>query len=268
MFTPKTLPAAHKCLLEKIISTFSQDPRVLGISASGSYASDTMDKYSDLDLVFAIDPAYYNEVMIERFDLINQIDGYISGFTGEHVGEPRLIIAIFGAIFGPDLIHVDFKFVDLPSAAQRVDDTKVLWESGTLMSDIYNNTAFSYPQPDIQWIEDRFWIWVHYGAGKIGRGEYFEALEFLSFLRITVLSPLALRQHQLTPSGVRHIETRLPEFSTALKTTVAEANKASLSRAFRNAISIYLQLRCNEEVNVNSLAQESCIAYFENEAAK
>lgn len=29
-----------------------------------------------------------------------------------------------------------------------------------------------YPGLDFQWIEDRFWIWVHYAALKIGRGEY------------------------------------------------------------------------------------------------
>ena len=177
MFISKTIPTAHKCLLTQIVSTFSQDKRVLGIAASGSYSSDSMDKYSDLDLVIAIDPIAYEQVMQERFELIQQIDGYIAAFTGEHVGEPRLVIAIYG----PEVVHVDFKFVDLPSIAQRVDDTKVLWERETLLSDILKSTSFAYPQPDIQWIEDRFWIWIHYAATKIGRGEYFEALELLFF---------------------------------------------------------------------------------------
>ncbi|MER7057532.1 MULTISPECIES: hypothetical protein [unclassified Streptomyces] len=34
--------------------------------------------------------------------------------------------------------------------------------------------------PDLQWIEDRFWIWVHYGATKLGRGELFEVNGFLA----------------------------------------------------------------------------------------
>lgn len=264
MYTSKTLPKAHKCLLQKIISFFSQDNRVLGIAASGSYAIDAMDRYSDLDLVIAIDPVTYNAVMESRLDLVSQVDGYITAFTGEHVGEPRLIIALYG----PELIHVDFKFVDLPSAGQRVDDAKVLWERRNSLTNVYQNTAYSYPQPDIQWIEDRFWVWVHYGATKIGRGEYFEALEFLSFLRTTVISPLALRQHQLTPSGVRNIEVRLPEFSANLKTTVATPDKVALSRAFRNTISLYLELRSNERVNINHFAQERCIEYFDNEAVQ
>lgn len=107
MFTSKTIPTAHRCLLTQIVSTFSQDKRVLGIAASGSYSSDSMDKYSDLDLVIAIDPIAYEQVMQDRFELIQQINGYIAAFTGEHVGEPRLVIAIYG----PEVVHVDFKFV-------------------------------------------------------------------------------------------------------------------------------------------------------------
>ena len=40
-----------------------------------------------------------------------------------------------------------------------------------------------YPSPDLQWIEDRFWVWVHYAATKIGRGELCEAVDFLEALR-------------------------------------------------------------------------------------
>lgn len=199
---PKTLPAAHQRLLMRIIEVFSADPRLIGIAASGSFVADSMDEYSDLDLVIAIEPQHYQQVIAGRFALIDKIDGKLCAFSGEHVGEPRLVIALYE----PDLIHVDFKFVALPDAAVRVDDTKVLWQRDSRLSDVYASTPYRYPQPDSQWIEDRFWIWLHYGAAKIARGEYFEASEFLSFLRTTVLSPLALQQQHLTPSGVRMIE--------------------------------------------------------------
>ncbi|MEM0909497.1 MAG: nucleotidyltransferase domain-containing protein [Pseudomonadota bacterium] len=261
MSYPNTLPAAHKNLLDTIVEKLSQDPRIVGIGASGSFASNTMDQYSDIDLVIAIDPASYDNVMKQRFEIVKRIEGYFAGFTGEHVGEPRLIIALYS----PALIHVDFKFVSLPDAAQRVDNTKVLWERGSLLSNIYKSAEYAYPQPDIQWIEDRFWIWLHYGTGKIARGEYFEALEFLSFLRMQVLSPLALKQNGLTPFGVRTIEKRLPEFTSMLKTTVATPDKQPLIDAFQNALKMYLALRSQEKVAVNSEAQAQCIAYFERE---
>ena len=49
-----TLPQTHEQLLSKTLAVFTADPRILGIGASGSYASDSMDKYSDLDLVIAL----------------------------------------------------------------------------------------------------------------------------------------------------------------------------------------------------------------------
>ncbi|WP_299083705.1 nucleotidyltransferase domain-containing protein [uncultured Paraglaciecola sp.] len=258
---PNTLAQAHKRLLIQIIETFSQDHRILGIGASGSYASDTMDKFSDLDLVIAIDPIFFAEVMRERFQLIDKVDGKIAAFTGEHVGEPRLVIALYE----PDLVHVDFKFVSLPDTTTRVDDTKVLWERDGQLSTIYNNSNYQYPQPDIQWIENRFWIWIHYGATKIARGEYFEAIEFLSFLRTTALSPLALKQQGLTPSGVRTIEKRLPAFTSRLKETVATPDREALIPAFQMCISLYIELRDKEQVTVNAQAQKLALEYFNQE---
>ncbi len=258
---PKTLPAAHKQLLLRILDTLCQDQRILGIAASGSFAADAMDEYSDLDLVIAVEPNQYDEVMACRFAIVDKIDGKIAAFTGEHVGEPRLVIALYE----PGLIHVDFKFVSLPDAAQRVDATKVLWQRDEKLTEVYKHSSYQYPQPDINWIEDRFWIWIHYGAGKIARGELFEALEFLSFLRSTVLAPLALKQQGLTPSGVRTIEKRIPGFSKRLQQTVATCDKDSLTAAFRQCIALYIELRRNEDVVVDDIAQQRVLAYFENE---
>ncbi|UQN42524.1 oxalate:formate antiporter [Agarivorans sp. B2Z047] len=199
--------------------------------------------------------------MDDRFTIVDSIEGKVAAFTGEHVGEPRLVIALYA----PDAVHVDFKFVSLPDAAIRVDDTKVLWEQDTLLTDTFKTTESKYPQPDPQWIEDRFWIWTHYAATKIARGEYFEALEFLSFIRIVVLSPLALKQANLTPSGVRKIETRLPEFSKKLEQTVARPEKIELTLAVKQCITFYLELREREDIQKNIDAQEICTRYFEDE---
>ncbi|WP_394150058.1 oxalate:formate antiporter [Vibrio maritimus] len=257
---PTTLPGTHKAVLNTIIEVLSADSRLCGIAASGSYGSNKMDEYSDLDLVIAIHPNDYQEVFEQRFEIVSQIEGYTAGFSGEHVGEPRLIVSIFA----PDAIHVDFKFVSLPDAANRVDDCAVLWEKGTLLTDVFATAVPAYPRPDPQWIEDRFWIWTHYAATKIARGEYFETLELLSFLRQNVLSPLALKQAGLTPSGVRTIEKRLPEFAEKLAKTVATVDKQSLILAFKQCVSLYLELRDNEFVERNDRAQELCYQYFQD----
>ncbi|NOI79742.1 oxalate:formate antiporter [Vibrio tubiashii] len=261
MKSPTTLPQSHKQLLEKIVACFSLDSRIVGLGASGSYATDTMDKYSDLDIVVAINPDDFPSIMEERFDLIDKVEGKVAAFTGEHVGEPRLVISIYE----PGAVHVDFKFVSLPDAAARVDDTQVLWQRGSCLSDVFATQQPHYPQPDPQWVEDRFWIWVHYGATKIARGEYFEATEFLSFLRTVALSPLALKQQGLTPSGVRKIETRLPDFAAQLEETVVKPEKQALIAAFEKITDLYLSLRQHEEVEVNQQAQQLCLEYFHKE---
>ncbi|NOH78188.1 oxalate:formate antiporter [Vibrio sp. RE86] len=257
---PKSLPASHQAVLEHIVAVLSNDPRICGIGCSGSYASDSMDQYSDLDFVIAIEPEYHSEVMEQRFDILNQFEGLLAAFTGEHVGEPRLIVSLFER---DEPVHVDFKFVSLPDAAVRVDDTQVLWQRGSCLSDVFVTKQPYYPQPNAQWIEDRFWIWVHYAATKIARGEYFETLEFISFLRVTALSPLALQQAGLTPSGVRTIEKRLPEFASKLVKTVAQPEKTSLISALEQCITIYLELRAKESVTINDQAKQASIAYLE-----
>ncbi|AIS57786.1 nucleotidyltransferase domain-containing protein [Vibrio coralliilyticus] len=258
---PTTLPDSHKQLLIKIVDQFSQDSRILGIGASGSYASDSMDRFSDLDLVIAINPDDFAEVMAQRFQLIDKIEGKLAAFTGEHVGEPRLVIALYE----PDTVHVDFKFVALPDAAVRVDDTQVVWQRGSSLSDVLYSSEHHYPQPEPQWIEDRIWIWLHYGATKIARGEYFEAMEFLSFLRTVALSPLALKQQGMTPSGVRKIEQRLPDFTDQLKQTVCPPDRKALIPALEKMVEIYLSLREQEQVEINHKAQQVCMEYVERE---
>lgn len=258
---PSTLPATHKTLLIKMIDVLSQDPRICGIAASGSFGSDSMDKYSDLDFVIAINPADYESVMQERFNILDKIGGKVAAFTGEHVGEPRLIVSIFG----PEPVHVDFKFVSLPDAAVRVDNNHVLWERDSLLTDVFSSAEPRYPQPDPKWIEDRFWIWTHYAATKIARGEYFETVEFLSFLRQNVLSPLALKQAGLTPSGVRKVESRLPEFAQALAQTVSMPERDALIPALKQAVKLYVELRGNEQITTDEKAQSFCLQYVEGE---
>ncbi|PSW22180.1 oxalate:formate antiporter [Photobacterium sanctipauli] len=257
---PTSLPSTHQALLEKIIAMVSSDERFVGLSAAGSYASNTMDDYSDLDLVVAVDPAAFDDVMASRSTIVNQIDGLVAHFTGEHVGEPRLVIALYeGAV----IVHVDFKFVSLPDAAQRVDDPVVLWQRGSCLSDVLAQSESQYPQPNPQWIEDRFWVWVHYAATKIARGEYFETLEFISFLRQNALSPLALAQAGETPEGVRKIEHLIPDFAQKLEATIATNNAESLGEAVYRCVDIYRELRANiEGVECNHTAEKLSLAYL------
>lgn len=92
-------------------------------------------------------------------------------------------------------------------------------------------------------MEDRFWVWVHYGATKIARGELFEALDFLSFMRSTAIASVASLVANRPARGVRHLERDLPELGRALRDTVAAYERASIVDSLRAMVRIYLELR-------------------------
>ena len=95
----------------------------------------------------------------------------------------------------------------------------------------------------MQWIEDRFWVWIHYGTGKIGRLELFEAMEMVSYLRQRVIGPLTLIRNGKLPRGVRKIESDAPSDLPSLLETVAIHDAVSCIQAFRATVKLYEGLR-------------------------
>jgi predicted nucleotidyltransferase len=230
---------SHHEILDAAIAVLKKDLRIVGVAAGGSYAAGAIDEYSDLDLVIAVEPGEYATVSAERKQIAASMGKLLASFTGEHVGEPRLLICLYEA----PLMHVDLKFVSLEDVAARVEDPVILWERDGRFTAALRRDVARYPAPDLQWMEDRFWIWTHYCATKIGRGELFEALDFLSFLRTQVLGPLVLAGRGERPSGVRKMEMLAADFVARLEATVALYTRASCISALEASVRLYLELR-------------------------
>ena len=236
---PASLPDAHRATLRTVLRGLAARLEILGVAAGGSFASGVMDEFSDLDLIVVVDPAAREKIAAERAVLAAEIGPLLAAFTGEHVGEPRLLICLYG----PPPVHVDLKFVVPHDLERRVEDPVVLWDrTGEVAGALARGTA-SYPAPDRQWIEDRFWVWIHYAAGKIGRGELFEALDLLSFVRGRVLGPLSLEEAGARPNGVRRVETDVPRRAAALRETVSAYDARDAVRAVLAAAALYRDLR-------------------------
>ncbi|MFD6275939.1 nucleotidyltransferase domain-containing protein [Streptomyces sp. NPDC060209] len=206
-----------------------------GVAVAGSIAVGHPDVYSDVDLVVVVDDASFDDVMAVRLALIGSWTDLVAGFTGEHVGEPRLIIALVG----PPLLHVDFKFVRASDFAERIEDPDVLWDRDGGLARSLAEHPFRAPSLDLQWIEDRFWIWVHYGATKLGRGELFEVIAFLGFLRDTVLGPMAAQRVGAPPRGVRRLESIAPEEARDLGATLCGHDVQDAGRAVLACVELY-----------------------------
>lgn len=221
------------------IEVLSPLPDMVGLAIAGSHITKETDAFSDLDLVLVSQYPYASDVN-QMKNIAHQLGTVLSAFTGEHVGEPRLLICLYAN----PLLHVDIKFLTPNEFHQRIENPLIVWERDHTLSQIVQTTQATWPYPDYQWIEDRFWVWIHYASLKIGRGELFEAFDFLGFLRMVVLGPLLHIKNGNQPRGVRKVETKLSiEDLTQLRKTVGGMTHKELTEALWQTIAIYEELR-------------------------
>ncbi len=104
-----TLPDLHRSFAEQLKLKLQSDSRIHALLAGGSFIHGGFDQYSDLDFVVVVDPLYYDEIMATAYGVRRNARPSAACFHREHVGEPRLLICLFG----PQLLHVDMEFITL-----------------------------------------------------------------------------------------------------------------------------------------------------------
>ncbi|CAL1517219.1 nucleotidyltransferase domain-containing protein [Chitinophaga sp. MM2321] len=224
--------------IRNILTVIKADDTITGLTVGGSWLTNEMDEYSDLDLILVTkEKVSDNREMM--FSYARSFGKFLSGFTGEHVGEPRLLICLYD----DPLLHVDIKFLTLTEFYSRVEDPAILHDTDGQLEKILSETAARYQLPDYQWMEDRFWIWIHYATLKIGRGEWMEALDFFAFIRMTILGPLLQIKNGQLPRGVRKVETGLvkPDLEKLIL-TIPVYERAAIITALKNSIILYDEL--------------------------
>ena len=241
---------------------WSKDENVIGLAVGGSWLADEIDEFSDLDLILVSKNKIAGKpAQMQAY--AKSLGNYLSGFTGEHVGEARLLICLYDN----PLLHVDIKFLTLEEFGPRVETPHILLDKEGLLQQVLTQSEAKFPLPDFQWIEDRFWTWVHYALLKIGRGEYLEAFDFLGFLRMIVLGPLMHMKNGNLPRGVRKVETELSaQDFEALKGSIPTYGRQALLHALRNSVRLYRGLReslFDERISIHKETEQRVMAYFE-----
>jgi len=238
-----TLPAYHAAFLGRACGILSADPRIQALLAGGSLIHGGMDEFSDLDLVVVVGANSYAEVLASRMEIARRLGPLLSAFTGEHVGEPRLLICLYG----PELLHIDLKFVTLSDLDRLVERPIVLWSRDDgAVEDRLDRADISWPNRDPEWFEARAWIWLHYAAARALRGELFEAVGMLAFFRDQVLGPMLHRRAGRPQRGVRRVEAHRLDETGRLAATVARHDLGSVKASLVAAIELYLDLRADE----------------------
>lgn len=225
--------------IAKAIEFVQHDSDAVGLAAGGSWASGEVDAYSDLDLVLVTNRTIAPD-LIQMQAYAANFGTVLASFRGDHVGEPRLLIALYES----SLLHVDIKFLTPDEFHHRVEDPIILWERDEALTEIIRQSTAQYPPFDFQWAEDRFWIWAHYAALKLGRGEFFEAIDFLAYVRNAVLGPMLHLKNSQLPRGVRRAETSFGATElTQLRKTVATHDRAVLLSSLWEVMYLYESLR-------------------------
>ena len=209
------------------------------MAIAGSFVDGTPDEYSDLDLRVVVRDGALERVFARRAEVASNSGPLIAAFTGEHVGEPQLLITLY-----EDLVHVDFLFVALAEAAERNlgRQVQVLWERTPEVSAALSHPYVADPIADLNYVEARIWTWTWYIQSKILRGELWEAVSALNFVRDVALFRLLALEHGVRFRGARHVQELLGEHAATFAQTQAVVEQSALLKALRATVRLYLEL--------------------------
>ncbi|TGM74776.1 aminoglycoside 6-adenylyltransferase [Leptospira bouyouniensis] len=249
-------------IIERVIEVAKNHEDILGVCLAGSYINKETDIFSDLD--FVIITKNNSQFSISEMTSFAKNSGdFLIGFTGEHVGENKLLICLFDN----PVTHIDFKFTQLKDFYSRIENPVIIYDKSDFLENIYKETVPLWPKPDLQWIENRFWVWIHYAATKLGRKEFFETIDFISFLRANVIGPLFHLKYNKDPRGVRKLEFFLDQNEISqLRKTIPNYSFESIKDSLMELIEIYRNLRSlvfTKNININFKVEEIAINYLE-----
>ena len=229
----------HRAKIEATCSAGTQVPGLVGMVIAGSFALGIADEYSDVDLKLVSTDDGFDDVVHAQEQMISAAGTSIARFPADHTGLPELTIVLYD-----DLVHVDFLPIRLSELAQKNEGipAHVLWErDGSLTRELAAPGPDRVPL-DLEWIERRVWTWFWYLQSKILRGEIYEALDGLAWLRANVLFPLLGATRGQALSGTRRVEPLLGDLADAFRRTVADADAVAVMSALRATAELYTRL--------------------------
>ena len=247
----------HRSKVEAAVRAGLENADVVAMAVAGSFAVGNADEFSDVDLRFYVAETAVDRTVRAIPALAASCGTVIASFSGEHVGAPTLTIVLYD-----DLVHVDFDVLSSAAAAEHGAGlpVRVVWDRGGV-SDRLPGDGRPDVAGDLRWIEDRMWTWCWYIQSKILRGELYEALDGLQYVRDRVLFRLLAFERGTRPAGARRVEAALGDRREAFSATIPFAHDpAAVLSALRAEIGLYLELSApllaEHRVSPNDRARE------------
>ena len=133
--------AQHEAFLKRIAEVTARDSRLIGLLVGGSHVASLTDRYSDIDCVLIAEPGSYQSVLDDRRAMAARIGPLLHAFTGEHVGEPRLMICLYET----PTLHVDYKVITLDALRNRVEDPIIVWTRDDRIREVLGHSEAHWP---------------------------------------------------------------------------------------------------------------------------
>jgi hypothetical protein len=95
----------QKAFADRVSINLQEDKAIIGLAAAGSWLTNEIDEFSDPDLI-VVTKEKITDSKAKMLAYAKSFGNLLSGFTGEHVGEPRVLICLYD----DPLLHVDIKF--------------------------------------------------------------------------------------------------------------------------------------------------------------
>lgn len=226
----------HRAKVEAAVRAGLEIEDVVAMAVAGSFAVGNADELSDIDLRLYVDETAVDRTVRAMPALAASCGTVIASFSGEHVGAPALTIVLYD-----DLVHVDFDVVAADRAAEHNDGLPavVLWEREPI-SDALPGTYDPEVAAGVRWMEARIWTWSWYIQSKVLRGELYEALDGLQYVRDQVLFRLLAFHGERRPAGGRRAEAVVGDHRDAFARTIPRSlDPATVLAALREEIDLY-----------------------------
>lgn len=243
----------------------------ISLGIAGGAANGVFDRFSDVDLVLAVDgPDDMSHAIAAAHRIIEALGRELVLFPADHIGASNMIVGYLRR--GTDIFKVDILVLDVSSRPALPDKfLSIRDETGRFAGIRRMQTGVDHL---LLLKKLAGWLWFTYS--RVARGELLAAARSIDFSREAALLPLLLDRLKLPQEGHRRLEMRLPaDLLASLRATYpappARQELMASLRALHSLILLEMDARPDPDVAVLRQAIDeiwACIESAETPAIK
>lgn len=223
--------------LNRTVSLAEKDPRIVGVALHQE--SDQEKEFTTSELVLVCQPDSFEELSADLIGVAEALGPMMLAYEhSKGAGEREL-----SCLYDEPLQRIDLRLLPLDNLSE-IHHPQVLWDRDEQFRLALAARRDPPPSLNLQWMEDRFWLWLHSAATALKEGAVFEAHHLMSCMRSRILAPLVLKKEGMNLTGGLHeLEKSDGENLSSLRATVPLYDARSCEISLREAAKLYVDLR-------------------------